>query len=199
MKKLLTASLPLALLGLGLFAGRLADKAWVAFLQYDSPFAFEGRGLRPLPPRVERVVLVLVDGLGLGPSAKLPFLNELRARGGDADLRIGLPSLSYPGRAVMLAGAWQEIHGQTTNKNPRPLRAEHVFSQARKQGLPTALAAGANALTLFSPHVDDKVEYPASWSKESQPLDTYEAELKLMVPLHAALVERVKRDRKSVV
>ena len=42
----------------------------------------------------------------------------------------------------MLSGAWQEVNGQPTNYDPRPLRVEHAFTVARRQGLATALAGG---------------------------------------------------------
>jgi hypothetical protein len=105
-------------------------------------------------------VLVLVDGLGHEPSRRMPFLNELRARGADVRVRIGLPSLSLPGRAVMRSGAWQEVNGQSTNQNVRSLRVEHLFQLVRRQGRETALAAGKGSQKLFAPHVSHVVLYP---------------------------------------
>jgi hypothetical protein len=154
--------LPLTCVGLGLFARSLAGRALKAFTAYETPFAEESK--EPLPAPIsaltERVVVVLVDGLGLAPSRSLPFLNELRQRGADVEARIGLPSLSLPGRAVLLSGAWQEINGQATNYNPRPLRVEHLFSLARRAGLATSLAASENVHKLFRPHVSHSAVYP---------------------------------------
>ena len=171
------------LVGLGLFARSLAARAYQAFTGYETPFASEPAPGAPaaapvaappsaaFPALSEQVVLVLVDGLGLEPSRRLPFLNELRARGADIQLRIGLPSLSLPGRAVMLSGAWQELHGQATNQNPRSLRVEHLFQLVRGQGRETALATDPKPQKLFAPHVSHVVLY--SEQPETAPFATY--------------------------
>jgi hypothetical protein len=137
----------------------LARAAWAAFTAYQTPFAFTNPEARPGPALADQAVIVLVDGLTLSASRAMPFLNELRARGGDADCRIGLPSLSLPGRAVLMTGAWQDVNGQTTNFNPRRLTVEHLFQAAKKKGLRTAYAAGARARRLFEPYVDENVPY----------------------------------------
>jgi hypothetical protein len=153
--------LPALLVGLGLLARSLAGEAFSAFTRYDTPFGMAGTDTPAPPPLSRQVVLVLLDGLGLEPSRSLPFLNELRGRGADYDMRIGLPSLSLPGRAVMLTGAWQDVHGQPTNFNPRPLKVEHLFQTARRAGRTTALAAGKNAHALFAPHVSHPLVFPS--------------------------------------
>ncbi|HEY3122287.1 MAG TPA: alkaline phosphatase family protein [Vicinamibacteria bacterium] len=147
------------MLGLALGTRALAARAWTAFTAYRTPFAFTNPEASSGPALADRVVIVLVDGLTLSASRAMPFLNELRRRGGDADCRVGLPSLSLPGRAVLMTGAWQEVNGQTTNFNPRPLTVGHLFQAARKKGLRTAYAAGARARRLFEPFVDEDVPY----------------------------------------
>lgn len=141
--------LPVLLVMAGLVAQDTAARAMREFVGYETPFGFGAVPARMGPPVSRQVVVVLVDGLGLEASRALPFVNELRARGADYDCRIGEPSLSLPGRAVMLSGAWAEIHGQTTNYNPRPLRVEHAFTVARRQGVLTALAGGPGSVQLF--------------------------------------------------
>jgi hypothetical protein len=157
--------LPATCLALGFFARSLASRALAAFTRYETPFGAEREApaapVVPAGPALTgRVVMILVDGLGVAASRELPFLNELRQRGADVDAGIGLPSLSLPGRAVLLSGAWSEIHGQATNYNPRPLRVEHIFALARRAGHQTALASGDTAHTLFRPHVAEFVRYP---------------------------------------
>jgi hypothetical protein len=44
----------------------------------------------PKTPRLNRVVLIVIDGLGADES-RLPFLDELRARGVGAIARVPLP------------------------------------------------------------------------------------------------------------
>jgi Type I phosphodiesterase / nucleotide pyrophosphatase len=148
-----------ALLLLAAGTRALAGRAWAAFTAYQTPFAFTNPEAASGPALADRVVIVLVDGLTLSASRAMPFLNELRRRGGDADCRAGLPSLSLPGRAVLMTGAWQEVHGQTTNFNPRRLTVEHLFQAAKKKGLRTAYAAGARARRLFEPYIDEQVPY----------------------------------------
>lgn len=151
--------IPATLVGLGLLARAAADRAFAAFTRYRAPFTFPPAAQRPLPALSERVVLVLMDGVGTEPSRSMKFLNELRARGAAYDCRIGLPSLSLPSRAVLMTGAWQDIHGQSTNYDPKPLAVEHLFQLARASGRTTALSAGAKAHTLFAPHVARGVVY----------------------------------------
>ena len=157
------------LLALGLLARALASEAWVSFTRYPTPFAFANPGARTSPSLVERVVLVIVDGLRLDASRQMPFLNELRARGADFECRIGAPSFSLPARGVMLTGSWQEIHGQATNFSPRRLPVEHVFQTAKKRGLITALAAHQDTLTLFGPSVDASAVYPEELVGQGMP------------------------------
>ena len=148
---------PLLFVCLGLAARSLAAHAWTAFTQYQTPFAFPSGETALAPPMVPRVVLVLVDGLRLDASRRMPFLNQLRQGGADLESEIGLPSFSLPGRATLLTGAWQDVHGQTTNMKPRPLAVEHLFQVARRRGVGTALAAGPAPFQLFDPWVDRRI------------------------------------------
>src|SRR5687768_4297776 len=163
--------LPALLVLLGLVARRAAGRAWDGFVSYRTPFAVPpaaGGGTEPLSPQV---VIVLVDGLGLAPSRGLPFLDELRARGADYDVSIGLPSLSLPARAVMLAGAWPDVHGQITNHNPRPLAVDHLFRRARARGLSTALSAAPSIHKMFG--ADVTLPSVLDSTPETAPLEVY--------------------------
>jgi hypothetical protein len=136
--------------------------------------------------------MVLIDGLGVQASRRLPVLDALRARGADFDCRIGLPSLSLPARAVLMTGAWQEIHGQSTNYNPRRLSLEHVPLLARGRGLVTAMAAGDDTLSLFAPHVAHSVAYPED--PESAPFERYEATRRRQIAAARALLDESRPD-----
>jgi hypothetical protein len=177
---LLFLLLPIGLLALGLFGRVVAEQAWHSFTTYQTPFAFRNPDARTTAPLVDQVVVVLVDGLAYHASRAMPFLNELRRQGADADCRVGLPSLSLPGRAVLMTGAWQEIHGQATNFNPRPVPVEHLFQTARRKGLRTALAAGSGPQTLFEPWIDERVVYSRLDAADSHDLVKLEAELRWM-------------------
>jgi hypothetical protein len=190
-RRLGVLALPVLLVGLGLLARSLAAGAFSAFTRYDTPFGMEGPA-QATPPLAGQVVVVLLDGLGLAPSRGLPFLDELRRRGADYGCRIGLPSLSLPGRAVMLTGAWQEVHGQPTNYNPRRLRVEHVFQSARRAGRSTALAAGKNAFKLFDPYVTHTAVYDEV--PESAPFETYAAAHGRQVEAALGLLRETRPD-----
>ena len=164
---------PLLCVTAGLAARRVGARALRTFIHYETPFARPPVDERTGAALSRQVVLVLVDGLGLPGARTLPFLGELRARGADYDCRIGEPSLSLPGRAVMLSGAWQEVNGQPTNYDPRPLRVEHAFTVARRQGLATALAAGPGGIKLFAPALSRPVTYAED--PVSAPFAVYEA------------------------
>jgi hypothetical protein len=165
--------LPALLLLTGLAAKEVAGRAMREFVGYSTPFAFEPVSARMGPPVSRQVLVVLVDGLAVQASRTMPFLNELRARGADYECRVGEPSLSLPGRAVMLSGAWAEINGQTTNYNPRPLRVEHAFTVARRQGVFTALAGAPSGLQLFASALAGAVAYAKD--PETAPASVYEA------------------------
>ena len=152
--------IPVLLIVLGLLAHFTALRAWNAFTGYHPPYAFLNPGAVALPPIAPHVFIVLVDGLRFDQSREMNFLNELRRRGADVVCRVGLPSLSLPGRAVMMSGSWQGIHGQLTNYNAHPLSIDTIFLLARKKGLRTALEAGNNPQKLFAPYVDERVPLP---------------------------------------
>lgn len=160
MKKASLLLPPLLFVCLGLAARSLAAQAWTAFTQYQTPFVFSSVETAAAEPVVPGVVLVLLDGLRLDASRRMPFLNELRARGADLESETGQPSFSLPGRGTLLSGAWQDVHGQTTNMQPRPLAVEHLFQVARRRGVLTALAAGSVSFQLFDPWVDRRFEFP---------------------------------------
>ena len=186
--------LPVGLLALGLLGRALATKAWTMFTTYQTPFAFKNPHAIAPPRQASQVVIVVVDGLAYHPSRSMRFLNELRRQGADVDCRAGLPSLSLPGRAVMMSGSWAEIHGQATNFNPRPLTVETLFETARRKGLRTALAAGPGAQTLLAPWIDERVVYGRLDPAASRDLAQLEAELRWMGEATRALLREKRPD-----
>lgn len=148
------------LLAGALTARALGGRAWNSFVHYRTPFAFTSEpGAVVAAPLADRLVVVLVDGLTTRASREMGFLNELRRRGADLEGQAGQPSLSLPGRAVILSGAWAGVHDQTTNFGPHPLTVEHLFGLAHRQGRRTALAAGPSPHRLVEGHVDVPVVF----------------------------------------
>lgn len=165
--RLKSAALPLllcaALLALGYAARRASAHAWNALTRYASPYALANGWpqARPRTGQTRRVVLVLVDGLREDASRGLPFLDSLRRVGADIESHAGTPSLSLPGRATLMTGAWQDVHGQMTNFNPHRLTVGHLFDALHRAGMTGALAAGAGTQTLFGPeHLAVFFSYP---------------------------------------
>jgi hypothetical protein len=84
-----------------------------------------------------------------------------------------------------MTGAWQDVHGQATNYDPRPVGIEHLFQLARAAGRSTALAAGAPTHTLFEPHVERRAVYEEL--PETAPFALYEAALRAELEASRAL------------
>ncbi|HZJ69822.1 MAG TPA: alkaline phosphatase family protein, partial [Planctomycetota bacterium] len=187
-RRLAVFLIPAALLVLALCARGAAARAFAAFTLYRTPYTFEPSGQQPAPALTPRVVVVLIDGLGLGASRGLPFLDELRARGASYDVHIGLPSLSLPARAVMMSGAWQDVSGQATNYHPRRIGVEHVFTLAHRAGLTTGVAASRSVQTLFAPDVANAVVYAKE--EESDHFEVYEQQMRATVDASEALLRR---------
>jgi hypothetical protein len=185
-----TLLLPALLVWLGLLARDVAGAALRDFTTYDTPFRVPPVGVPTGKALARQVVLVLVDGLSLRASRGLPFLDELRAKGADFDGLAGEPSLSLPGRAVLLSGARPEVNGQLTNYNPRPIKVDHVFAAAKQQGLLTALAAGRSGGLLFGPSLQRGVVYGKD--PETAPLGAYEASLREQARQSQALLDRFR-------
>jgi hypothetical protein len=184
--------IPAALVALGLFARAAAARSFSSFIGYRPPFTFPPVPQEPAEPLTRRVVMVLIDGLGLRHSRQRPFLDALRARGADFDCRIGLPSLSLPARAVLMTGAWQEIHGQSTNYGARRLSLDHVPRLARARGLATAMAAGEDTLSLFEPDIVHPFVYPKE--PETASFEHYEATRQRQIASSRALLAGKQPD-----
>jgi hypothetical protein len=157
---------------LGIGARLMAGSIWRSFIEYRSPYLL--RASAPAGPRLaDRVVLVTVDGLRLDTSRGLSFLNQLRARGADGAARVGLPSLSSPGRAALATGAWAEVHAVTSNFAKRRIEQDSIFSLARGAGLRN-LAAGSHFWQRsFAPWLDAFLAAPDE-PKEPDPAQVRE-------------------------
>ena len=120
---------------LGLACAKLADSAWQSVVRFTPHESVQGE--LPAPPALtERLLFVLLDGVRLDASQDMETLRALAARGASGSLRVGVPSLSNPGRATLATGAWPEGHGVTNNGSFRPPTVESVISLAAKHGLP---------------------------------------------------------------
>jgi phosphonoacetate hydrolase len=104
--------------------------------------------------RTGRVVVVLVDGLGLDywDRTPLPGLKRLAAEGIFVRGRAVFPTLTNANNVSLVTGAWPEAHGVTTNcyfdeatgaarflEDPAFLQAPTIFERARARGVRSAL------------------------------------------------------------
>lgn len=132
-------------------------------VDYRPPFPQmpDETALRRNGPRLARsVLIVVVDGLRLDVSYNMTTLNLLRAQGADAISLVGLPSLSFPGDAVLFTGAWQEFSGVTTNwyTGPGP---DSVFDEAKRSNLTTVTIGYGSLNMMFGRSIDNELDYEA--------------------------------------
>jgi hypothetical protein len=118
----------------GLVAGRQASEAWRSVVRYATPYRFPAK-TDAGHERSWRVLLVVIDGLRLDASRRMPGLGRFRAVGADLTAAASLPSYSRPGRATLVTGAPPEIHGVTTNRFRGDVSLDNLFrGLARTQG-----------------------------------------------------------------
>lgn len=112
--------------------------------------------LATMPPRVDdprtprlarRVILVIVDGLGAAES-KLPFLDELRARGASTTAQVPYPTISRPNYVTILTGVPPADSGVRTNRVDRPVAIDTLMD--RVQAARLRVASLSNLGTLVS-------------------------------------------------
>lgn len=93
----------------------------------------------PRTPRLaRRVFLVIVDGLRLDRSYQLPFLDELRRRGIDAEATAHFPTWSRPNYVSILTGVPPSASGVRTNHHATPVQLDALMDRVRAAGLSAA-------------------------------------------------------------
>ncbi len=130
---------------------------WNAVVEYPSPYARPLRFGQGGPALTGRVVLVVIDGLRVDTSDRMPGLNALRARGASAIAWTGEPSLSLPGWTAIVSGAPPEVSGVTTNWYKGLVHVDTLFAAAKRAGLSTAVAGSTGWAELFGAAVDEHV------------------------------------------
>ncbi|RLC76671.1 MAG: hypothetical protein DRI61_12850 [Chloroflexi bacterium] len=174
------------LAAMGYEAQNVAKMGWNAFVEYKSPYLAQLPRVGSTEPLAKRVVLIVVDGLRLDASKKMPTLNELRKQGADLVVRVGQPSLSYPGWTVISSGAWQEISGVTTNWYEGEVQVDSIFKVAKDSGLPSIVVGSPGWKKLFNTHITEALTVeepeeetsPEGWTKVDE--ETYRLALKAL-------------------
>lgn len=156
-KVLLLVLILLILAGAGYLSQKLTLAGWNSVVEYKSQYLAQLPRGNSSEPLALRAVLIIVDGLRLDVSQKLPVLNELRKEGANLVVKVGQPSLSYPGWTVIASGAWQEISGVTTNWYKGPVQADNLFKIAKDSGLPSVVVGPPGWKKLFGPYVTEAI------------------------------------------
>ena len=146
-----------ACLAAALGAYLLASYSWSQLVDYRSPFVASPAPASlvsveptPSPALVQRVVLVIVDGLREDVSrSSMPTLNTLRGYGSDVSITVPQPSLSYPNWTTILAGASPVISGVTTNGRRSREPAPTLVDIARAAGQKVVVVGPTDFETLF--------------------------------------------------
>jgi hypothetical protein len=132
--------------------------------QAAPPLAATMPGLGPAPARVSRrVVLVIVDGLRLRGSYRLPFLDSLRRRGVDAVARAPYPTYSRPNHVSILTGVPPAWSGVRNNAYSWPVELDSLMDRANDAGLRSAYAADVALGAGMMFHDDFTAVHYAPW------------------------------------
>jgi phosphonoacetate hydrolase len=133
---------------------RLCSLVALAFLNGGSLLRAESPPVPPLIPASQRVVLVMVDGLGVDyvEQSSMPVLKGLMSKGFYKPVRGVMPSVTNVNNASISCGTWPDEHGITGNSffDEAKGRAEYMenadyllrptlFQRAAAQGIKTAL------------------------------------------------------------
>jgi hypothetical protein len=153
---------------------------WPSVLRLSAPQASQA------PGPATRVVWVLVDGLRLDASRRMPVLNGLRAQGQDVSARAEFPTFSGPNFVAQASGIEPAASGVLSNGFSGEVELDSVFRRAREAGLRTAVL-----MTEAEPDPDLTRTY-ASWVDEGRINDP---DLRLppaqLVFAHIGYVDRV--------
>lgn len=142
---ILLSLLILAAAAVGAYRG--ADALQYSLFTYQSPLSVtEVAPGQRMPPQVQRVVVVVIGGLGYQATQALdmPNLETLLEVGASASMISRPPTYPLPAWTTLLTGLWPELNNapimETKATASRPLAFDHLFAAARDAGLRTAMA-----------------------------------------------------------
>src|SRR5256885_45861 len=149
-RQVVAAALTLFVLGaVGAVQAGLAGASFMFDLEQVEPALALVPPATPNPhtPRLaRRVFLVVIDGLRLDRSYELPFLDELRRRGVDAEAASHYPTWSRPNYVSILTGVPPRASGVRTNHHNTPVQLDTLMDRARAAGLRVATATDYDVL-----------------------------------------------------
>lgn len=143
-----------------------AASMWSWVLNFDPGFAFSHQPAPSGSALSSSVTVLLVDGLRVDASRRMPALNALRALGADIEAQVGTPSFSRPGRATLVVGAPPSVHGVTTNRQQRALVLDHLIRRVGASGGTCRIAGSKIWSGLFGDDIAHCGVYRSLESKE---------------------------------
>ncbi len=109
------------------------------------PLAAEPAVLEPASaPLAQRVVLVIIDGLRLTESYRLPLLDALRRRGVDTSAQSHYPTISRPNYVTILTGVPPILSGVRNNFYSQPVLLDSLMDRAAATGRGSAFVGDAS-------------------------------------------------------
>jgi hypothetical protein len=123
----------------GFVAPVLVRESFYSLVFFDSPYQAALPMRRAGEAIAEQVVIVVVDGLRVDASQRMPTLNRMRVLGADRVALVGQPSLSKPGWTIIGTGAWPEQSSITSNFTEKAIALDTLFLAAQRKSLTTAL------------------------------------------------------------
>ncbi len=131
-------------------AYQLAGYSWDQVVNYRTPYvAGDLPAARSGPALADRVVLVIVDGLGESTSRSVTGIQALRGYGADFVAVAPQPSLSYPNWTTLLSGAPQAVSGVTTNWYEGAVRVETLIDTSLLAGRSVVVVGPESFETLY--------------------------------------------------
>ncbi len=187
------------------FGGAMALSGWRASENYRPALNDPAPALAAVPPLLpapgtsrlsRRVVVVIIDGLGLKHSYGLDLLDQLRRDGIDASARSHYPTYSRPNHVTVLTGVPPSWSGVRNNAYGWTVTIDSLMDRANAAGIRSAYAAdrGRGVGEMF--HDDftavHYVPWPNGFAKASKLLleDGYQ-----LVVLLPGLVDEVGHER----
>lgn len=146
----------------GLAAGSVwfAETAWLSVTTYRSTYALD-RQFEAGTALASRVVVVVFDGLRVDRAEQLPAFRSMSRQGASGTMLVAVPSLSNPGRAAIVTGAWPEVSGVTNNSSFDPPPVQSLFGLANSQGVEVSVYGSGFWARAFGADIDGRISYPA--------------------------------------
>lgn len=163
-RKILVSLLILVLAAFGAY--RAADALQYSLFTYQSPLSvIQVLPGDPMLPLTQRVVVVIVGGLGYDASRSvdMPNLETLLETGASARMTSQPPTYPLPAWTALLTGVWPDLNNapvlNAKAADQRPIAFDHLFAAARDADQRTAIVGFEGWGTLLPADAADAAFY----------------------------------------